>query len=250
MASMMIRSAILGAVAAAVLSAPAHALLIDDFITAQTVSVDAVPTATGFFSGPGVSALGGERDIFVTKSAGADGDRIRARTNPLNEDKLRISIDDGVRGFVDVVWDGADLSSAINASGLGGISLLADGAKAFALGVSGSDIGGPVAVTVFQQGAAGNFLSGVFNVPGGILAGVPGDDITLFLDFSSLTVTGAASANAILSSVGAIRLRVDATAAAQEAWDSNYTFFATAPEPATLALIGVAAVAIGAMRRR
>ena len=65
-----------------------------------------------------------------------------------------------------------------------------------------------------------------------------------------MTVTGAASANDILTSVGAIRLRIDAQAAAQEAWDSNYTFFGTIPEPATLALIGVAAVALGAARRR
>ncbi len=245
-----VASFVAGMAALASYTTPAQALLIDDFITAQTVSVDAVPPASGFFSGPGVSALGGERDIFVSKTAGADGDRIRARTNPLGENKLRVSIDDGVRGYVDIVWDGADNNAAINAAGLGGISLLADGSTAFALGVSGSDVGGPARVTVFRQGAAGNFLSGVFNVPGGILAGVPGDDVTLYLDFSSLTVTGAASANDILTSVGAIRLRIDAQAAAQEAWDSNYTFFGTIPEPATLALIGVAAVALGAARRR
>ncbi len=245
-----VASIVVGMTALASYTTPAQALLIDEFITAQTVSVDTVPLATGFFSGPTVSAHGVERDIFVAKTVGADGDRIRARTNPLNENKLRVSIDDGVRGYVDVVWDGADNNASINASGLGGISLLADGATAFALGVSGSDVGGPVEVTVFQQGAIGNFLSGLFNVPAGILAGVPADDITLYLDLASLAVTGAASANDILSSVGAIRLRVDAQAPAQEAWDSNYTFFGTVPEPATLALVGVAAVALGAARRR
>lgn len=225
-------------------------MVIDNFITQQIVSVTAAPVATGFNAAATASALGVERDILVTKTVGFPGEQIRARTNPFGATHLRISQDAGVRGTVDVVWDGIDGSSAVNASGLGGLSLLADGSTAFALRVGGSDVGGPVQVTLFQQGNAANTLSGTFTVPGGLLASQAADDVTLLLPFTSLTLAGTASANDILTSVGAIRLRVDGSAAAQEAWDSDYLYFRTVPEPMTLGLIAIAGLAVAGLRRR
>ncbi|MBU0717686.1 MAG: hypothetical protein KJ749_05505, partial [Planctomycetes bacterium] len=69
----------------------AMVLMIDDFITVQDVEVDAVapPSQSAGSSLNTASAIGVERDLYVEKTAGTAGERIRARVNPNGESLLR-----------------------------------------------------------------------------------------------------------------------------------------------------------------
>jgi hypothetical protein len=234
---------------------PAQALIIDQFVTVQDSTTDlaAPPNKTAFSSVAAATALGGERDLLVTKIAGALGDRVRARTNPLAENKLRFSQDDGVRSTAQVVYDGFDGVQAVDPSGLGGLSLLDDGSTGFLLDITGSDVGGPIRIRVIEQGTLTNFIEGTLNAPGGILGSTPLDDITVGLLFTSMTITGTSSLNDILTNVGAIILTIDATGLSQESWDLNVTFFRTSvqvPEPSAIILMMFGLAAIGSTRRR
>ena len=84
-------------IAAVVLtSGTATAAIIDLFETSHSTEamVGAPPSqGTGSVANVTATAIGGERDLFVEKSSGADGGRIRVRVNPLGEKKLRIDVD-------------------------------------------------------------------------------------------------------------------------------------------------------------
>lgn len=68
-------------------------VLIDDFIVPQTVEVTTTATAIGFnaTSASGITAIGGERELYVRKTAGGNGERVRSRVNPEGLDLLRMT---------------------------------------------------------------------------------------------------------------------------------------------------------------
>ena len=230
----------------------ARALIIDDFSTFQLAEVGAAAPATFGSSSVAVETLGGERDIWVSKTAGADGERVRARVNPMSAAFLRVSIDDA-QGRIALTWDGADGdASNINYAGLGGINLLANSGTRFNFGVEKSDIAGPLKVTVFDAAdiTGSTFASGSLNVAGGILSADP--TVLYSMLFSTMSASSG-SVNSILSNAGAIQLEIDASAPAQESWDINLSFFGTdsaSPVPAPAIPLTLALVVMGLMTRR
>lgn len=230
----------------------ARALMIDDFSTFQISEISAAAPAAMGTSQAAVEAIGGERDIWVTKTVGADGERVRARVNPMSAAFLRVSIDDA-QGRVALTWDGNDGdASSINYAGLGGINLLANAGTQFDLGVEKSDIAGPLRITVFDAAdlSGATFASGTVNVAGGILSADP--TVLYSLLFGSMSAS-AGTVNGILANAGAIQLEVDASAAAQESWDINLSFFGTnaaSPVPAPAVPLTLALVVMGLITRR
>ena len=232
-------------VAASVLAiAPAQSFanfLIDDFITVQNAEVTAA--APGIQSTGNVmntaSAIGVERDLYVEKTVGGDGERVRARVNPNGLDLLRMTVDDA-RGRVVVTWDGSDGlfgPGQVDYDGLGSIDFTVD--QVLQILVTFSDVGGPVRLTFWDANdLTGNtYAQHTFNVPGGIPAA---SMVLLSAAFNNANFTAVGdSLSNILASVGAIQLEIDATAVAQQGWDMRIDFVRTVPEPATLAMLGL-----------
>lgn len=207
-------------------AAVVDAWMIDDFVAPQDVSVtaSAPPTQIGFASTAAPTAIGGERDLGVTKTAGADGERVRVRTNPLGANLLRMTQDE-TNGTVVVTWDGFDGSSAINASGLGGINLGAGLLNPFfELNLTFSDVGGPIVLEIFEQGNIGNFAQATIVAPGGVASG---SSVLLTKAFSDFIAFGSSSLDAIFGNVGAIAMVIDARAVAQEGWDMRLDYVKT-----------------------
>lgn len=85
------------------------AVLIDEFIVPQTVNVTAPATAIGFdaSSAPGITSIGGERELYVRKTYGAQDERTRSRVNPNGQNLWRMT-NDASRGLVQIIYDGID----------------------------------------------------------------------------------------------------------------------------------------------
>lgn len=195
-------------------------LTIDDFIAPHQAEIDLLAPPTvgdGNSLSSGVQAIGGERDLYVEKILGTDGERIRTRVNPNGQDLLRQVIDEA-NGSTFVTWDGLDGNpdpTSVVYNGLGSIDFtIYDFLEII---VSFSDLAGPVHFTFWDSNdLSGNtFAQTTFNVPGGILSG---SNVSLTQEFSNFTANGA-SLTEILDSVGAIQMEIDATASAQEGWD-------------------------------
>jgi hypothetical protein len=102
-----------------------RAALIDDFQVTQ-----ASLAGTGSSTVPAASALGGERDLAVTTSAGTISAGVSLGV-------ARIVGDGSASGTVELVWDGADADAgALANTGLGGVNLEAGGDNAFVIGLS------------------------------------------------------------------------------------------------------------------
>ena len=227
-------------------------ILIDDFITVQNgeVTNSVPPTQSTGSSLATLTAIGVERDLYVEKTAGLDGERVRARVNPNGQNLLRMTIDEA-RGRVVVTWDGVDGLAGpnqVNYGGLGGIDFSAE--TSIELLVTFSDVGGPVQLTFWDaDDLTGNtFARTTLNVPGGVPSG---SSVLLSTPLSSFTAFGGSLAN-IFSSVGAIQMTIDATAVAQEGWDARFDYLRTirtVPEAATLGLFGLSLVGLGLVRK-
>lgn len=227
-------------------------ILIDDFVTIQNGEVSATvpPNQSTGSSLATVSAIGVERDLFVEKTAGLDGERVRARINPNGLDLLRMTIDEA-RGRVVVTWDGFDGLAGpnqVNYAGLGSIDF--SGETALELLVTFSDIGGPVHITFWDASdLTGNtFAKATLVVPGGVPSN---SSVLLSMPLSSFVATGGTLAN-IFDSVGAIQMVIDATAVAQEGWDARFDYIRTVriPEAATLGIFGLGLIGLGIAARR
>lgn len=221
--------------------------MIDDFETAHSAetTVAAPPTQNvGSVINPTLTALGVERDLFVSKTAGAEDERYRARVNPIGETKLRIDADAQVTGSTFVTWDGVDGNpnpfTGIDYDGLGGVNLIA-GATAFEIVVSFSDIGGDIKFSVFENtgNSAADVATATLSIPGGIPADTPTAFQLPFADF-----TGTTSA---LSDAGAILMEVQNP---NGAWDINIQSVQTVPEPTAFALAGLGLLMPLALRRK
>ena len=221
--------------------------MIDDFETAHSAetTVAAPPTQNvGSVINPTLTALGVERDLFVSKTAGAEDERYRARVNPIGETKLRIDADAQVTGSTFVTWDGVDGNpnpfTGIDYDSLGGVNLIA-GATAFEIVVSFSDIGGDIKFSVFENtgNSAADVATATLSIPGGIPADTPTAFQLPFADF-----TGTTSA---LSDAGAILMEVQNP---NGAWDINIQSVQTVPEPTAFALAGLGLLMPLALRRK
>jgi hypothetical protein len=241
------------------LPAGAGFITIDNFETVQTVEVTTgvgLPVSAGDVANPTNTALGVERDIWTTKVAGADGDRIRTRVNPNTNTLLRHSQDSGVRGTSRVTYDGIDGDAdAIDYDGLGGLDFGVYSDGYFELGVTFNNVLGPVEIAVYDASdlTGATYAVGTIDVAAGI------DDLvspTIYqLDFSAMSLLGGATQD-LFSNIGAITLTVDASAPGQGGRDTDilylsaYTNTPGVPVPGSLPLVGLGLAGLLARRIR
>lgn len=177
-------------------------MLVDDFLAgAQSLEATAVTTSDEDFTADG-SILGGERDLLLTYNSGL---RVNLDVVPASGTISYSSASGAVGGF-EIVYDGVDGSSAIDATGLGNVDLDAGGNAQFLRLMAGADVSGvPITITIFDDAA--NFSTLSTSVPQ-----TAGGSATqeLLLDLSSFTPTGT---GADFSSVGAIRVAITGSAA-------------------------------------
>jgi len=180
---------------------------IDGFTTPQTVTA-AMPAGTTSVSAvAALEALGGERDLAATLTAGQTGDSVT-----LAAGSGILSIDAGFNalGRYQVVWDGTDNNaSVLNPTGLRisgtGVDLTEGGANSF-LELAGvaDKAGGTGRVRIYTD--ATNFSQAT--VP----LGVNGSQSMLLALATDFTPAGGTGAN--FANVGAIELLVETTAVA------------------------------------
>jgi hypothetical protein len=208
---------------------------IDLFQTSQDAETDVMappPQGVGTVANPAATALGGERDLFVNKVLGDDGQRLRARVNPLGASKLRVDSDTEVQGSVFVTWDGPDGNpspfSGIDFNGLGGIDLTQGGTfSGLDLTVSFSDIGGTAKLSIFDNAAnsAASVATRTINIPGGIPTNTPTPFTFNFSDFAGTT--------SALTDAGAMLLELQDS---NGGWDVNIVSLTQVPEPSSALL--------------
>lgn len=171
---------------------------IDPFnVTAQAVQVNTgTPTATSSVAASEV--VGGERDIRATFTSGlANLDVAVVPGSSL----FTFSSGANVIGTALVQYDGADGdATALNATGLGGISLNSNNSLAgFQISTRGDSAGQAVVIRVYSS--ATNFSTATVTPPNQVTPE------PIFVPFSAFTVGGGTGAN--FNSVGAIELFID-----------------------------------------
>jgi hypothetical protein len=179
------------------------------------------------------TTAGGNRDLVVTLLAG--GGFVRLDSNTLMPGHLTFG-STNARGQGRAQWDGTgNTDGTVDASGLGGLDLLADGAFYFVYEAS-ADHNGSVTIVVHNQGDATPR-----SVATPFLA-ADGNFYTYLVPFSAFTALGAT-----LDNVGAIELVIDG----ETDLDANVEFLGTTtPEPGSWLMLGGGLAALGLMRKR
>lgn len=233
---------------------------IDRFVTQQSVIspppglspinghaiavLSAAPPAVRDTSSVAAFAIGDERDLMVEKTAGYNGDWIRARVNPNGLDLLRLSQDSGVRGITSVTWDGVDDSPALNGSGLGGIDFLIGASPRLELGILFADLAGPVLFEFFEMGDPTRFASSTIDIASASFPIVVDTVFTRAL--AAFDYVGGATMNSVFSNVGAIRMTLDGSGLAQTGWDLDLDYVQVrVPEPTSVFLLSIGLLGLG-----
>lgn len=190
-------------------SAGVQTQTVDTFdTTGQTLQANSgTPTDSDSAVTAGAESLGGERDILVTHSAGANNVDVAVAAGLLS-----ISTGAGTTGSVVISYDGADADAInLNHATLGPVDLTTSSANAFQFR-AGSEAGNTITVDVFSS--ATDFSSTTVALPVTAGAVANEDMIIRFTDFSTGGGTGAD-----FTSVTAIRMQVDMAAATDAQFD-------------------------------
>jgi len=220
-------------------STDSHALLIDDFSTAQGVNA-LDPQATDANQVIGAGIVGSERDLEVTRTSGF------LVTMGTSAGRLVYGQVGGGVGSGRIAWDGTDSDAALDPSGLGGVDFGDGGASSMlAIELLLDDV--PIDVVLVAYTDAANSSTATVSLPGGIPPAAP---VTLLVDFADFGVLSGSGVD--FSNVGAFELLVDGSALSSV--NIEFEAIRTIPEPAPALLVafGLLALALlaGPGRRR
>jgi hypothetical protein len=152
-------------------------------------------------------ALGGERDLWITKTAGT-GDII-LYVNKDDTGLLTLNTESATKGIAEVVWDGDDNDPTVISTTLLNLDLVAGANDAFLIQSVSDDQPSALLVTVWCS--ASNYSEATVSLPGGI--GI-GSVVDFIVPYSSFTVAGGAGCDPGATDstpARAIRLFIDGT---------------------------------------
>ena len=263
----------LAAALTGMLGATAQAQVIDLFDVLQTSVEDTtsggavgdVLTGTGVGStqnGPITSIIGGQRDLGANKLSGGssdDGTKIGVVTDG-SKSYLSFSNDAGVSGEGMVAWDGQDDNdwTTFDPTGLGGIDLTDGGTlTAFVLETISADADWQFTIEIYTNNTKWTKITlPASEVPSGdppVISVIPFTPFTLpeaVCDADPMTVDCEVGpgGNVDLMNVGAMRVHLNATGVTDI--DLRLDYVSRIPEPASLALISLGLLGVGAFTRK